>query len=66
MVTKIHNKKGGTVEWQHTLSITTKEKEIIDEVIEEYKEQNIDVSFSGALRHIIREHKRMKGEVHEH
>ena len=34
--------------------------EIFDEVIEGYKKQSIEVSFSGALRHIIREYKKMK------
>jgi len=60
MVVKMYNRKRGNVEWQHTLSMTNQEKEIVDEVIKEYNEQNIEVSFNGALRHIIKEYKRMK------
>ncbi len=54
MVVKMYNRKRGNVEWQHTLSMTNQEKEIVDEVIKEYNEQNIEVSFNGALRHIIK------------
>ena len=60
MVVKMYDRKRGNVEWQHTLSMTNDEKEIIDEVIQDYKKQNIEVSFNGALRHIIKEYKRMK------
>jgi len=47
-------------DWRHTLSITDKEKKIVDSVIEKYAKENIKVSFNNSIRYILKWYKKQR------
>jgi len=65
MAIKLYDRKPPGVQWSHGIKLKEDDKAIVDEVIEKYKKEGIDLYFNGAIRHMINEYGKYIEEIED-